>query len=69
MAKTCKMCAQLDEAVAAARRPAPPHVLEGLSEAGLRNHARQQEERKLKAEINLEKHLRGCAQRDDRAAF
>lgn len=69
MAKTCKICAQLDEALAQARRPTPPHILEGLGEAGLRNHARQREEREQKAEINLEKHLRGCAQRDDRAAF
>lgn len=66
---TCKTCNELDKAVAAMRQPDAPHVLEGLSEAGLRNHARQREEKMLKAEINLEKHQRACTNREDRAAF
>jgi len=69
MAKTCKICTQLDEAVAQARRPTPPNILEGLGEAGLRNHARQREERELKAEVNLQKHQRACPDRDDVPAF
>jgi len=66
---TCKTCSQLDEAVAATRLPDPPHVLEGLTEAGLRNRARQREEKTLKAEATLEKHQRGCTNREERAAF
>ena len=66
---TCKTCIQLEEAVAKANRPDPIHTLQGLSEAGMRNRAWQREEQKLKAEINLEKHQRGCPEHEDRPVF
>ena len=52
---------QLEQAAAAAVRSDPPNILFGLSEAGIRNRARQKEERTLKAETDLEKHQRSCA--------
>ena len=66
---TCKLCTQLEEAVAAAKREDPANILEGLSEAALRNRARQREEQKLKAEMNLEKHQKGCPKHNDQPAF
>jgi hypothetical protein len=54
----CKICIQLEEAVAASTRPDPPSILLGLSEPGVRNHARQKEERQIKAKMDLEKHER-----------
>jgi hypothetical protein len=54
----CKICVNLEEAVAASVSPDPPSILLGLSEAGIRNRARQKEETQLKAMINLEKHQR-----------
>ena len=60
---SCKVCTQLEEAVAASERPDPRHVLDGLTEAGLRNRALQREEQKVRAQTNLEKHQRGCPER------
>jgi hypothetical protein len=65
----CKICIQLEEAAAAAVRPDPPNILLGLTEAGIRNHARQKEERALKAEKDLEKHQRSCPTRAATLAF
>ena len=56
----CKTCIQLQEATAAAQIPDDPNRLLGLKEAGLRNHARQKEERQRKADLDLEKHQRAC---------
>jgi hypothetical protein len=66
---SCKVCTQLEEAVASAEMPDPPEILRGLTEAGMRNRARQTEERKLKAKSNLEKHQRSCQESEARAAF
>jgi hypothetical protein len=54
----CKTCIQLQEAVAASVRPDPPSILLGLNEPGVRNRARQKEERQLKTKLDLEKHQR-----------
>ena len=68
-AMPCRICIQLEQAAAAAVRSDPPYILLGLNEAGIRNHARQKEERTLKAETDLEKHQRSCAKRADGPAF
>ena len=52
----CKVCIQLEEAVAASVRPDEPNILLGLNEFGIRNRARQKEERRLKAKMDIEKH-------------
>jgi hypothetical protein len=65
----CKICIQLEEAAAAAVRPDRPDILLGLTEAGIRNHDRQKEERTLKAEKDLEKHQRSCPTRQETPAF
>jgi hypothetical protein len=54
----CKVCIQLEEAVAASMEPDPPNILLGLNEPGIRNRARQKEERQIKAKLELEKHQR-----------
>jgi hypothetical protein len=54
----CKICIQLEEAVVASTRPDPPNILLGLNETGIRNRARQKEERQIKAKMDLEKHQR-----------
>jgi hypothetical protein len=54
----CKICTKLEEAVAASTRPDPPNILLGLNEPGIRNRARQKEERQIKAKMDLEKHQR-----------
>jgi hypothetical protein len=54
----CKVCIQLEEAVAASARLDEPGMLLGLSESGKRNRARQKEERHLKAKLDLERHQR-----------
>jgi len=61
----CPICIRLEQAAAAAARSDPPNVLLGLNEAGIRNRARQKEERTLKAEADLAKHQRSCAKRAD----
>jgi hypothetical protein len=66
---TCKICVQLEEAVAAARRPDEPEMLLGLREAALRNYQRQKEERQLKTALDLEKHQRSCRERADSPSF
>jgi hypothetical protein len=68
-AMPCRICIQLEQAAAAAVRSDPPNILFGLNEAGIRNRARQKEERTLKAETDLEKHQRSCAKRADGPAF
>ena len=54
----CKVCIQLEEAVAASLRTDQPSILLGLTDAGMRNRTRQKEELRLKARANLEKHQR-----------
>ena len=54
----CKICNELEETVAASVRPDPPGILLGLNEPGIRNRARQKEERQLKAKMDIEKHQR-----------
>jgi hypothetical protein len=54
----CKVCIQLEEAVAASVRLDEPSILLGLSGSGIRNRARQKEERQLKAKVDLERHQR-----------
>ena len=65
----CRICIQLQEAAAAAQKPDFPDRLLGLNEAGLRNRARQREERQLKTKLDLEKHQRGCREGADRLAL
>jgi hypothetical protein len=64
----CKICIQLEEAVTASVRPDPPSILLGLNEPGIRNRARQKEERQLKAKMVLEKHQRSFHKNADSAA-
>ena len=64
----CKICIQLEEAVAASVRPDQPSILLGLTEAGIRNRARQKEERQLKAKMDLEKHQRSFHEIADNGA-
>jgi hypothetical protein len=64
----CKICVQLEEAIVASERPDAPDLLLGLTEAGLRNRARQKDERKVKAALDLEKHRRSCRDWADRPA-
>ncbi|HXE07123.1 MAG TPA: hypothetical protein VN612_04450 [Acidobacteriaceae bacterium] len=65
----CKVCVQLQEAVASSQMPDAPDLLLGLTEAGLRNRAHQKAERKVKSELDLEKHRRSCREWNERAAF
>jgi len=65
---TCKVCVQLEEAIATADQPDAPNLLLGLTEAGLRNRARQKAERKVKTALDLEKHRRSCREFAERAA-
>ncbi len=65
----CRICIQLQEAAAGAQKPDTPNLLLGLNEAGLRNRARQKEERQLKTKLDLEKHQRACREMADRPAF
>lgn len=64
----CKICIQLEETVAASVRPDQPSLLLGLTEAGTRNRARQKEELRLKATLNLEKHQRALHKVADNSA-
>ena len=64
----CKVCAQLQDAVASSQMPDEPHLLLGLSEAGLRNRARQKEERSAKAVLDLERHRRSCRELGEKAS-
>lgn len=65
----CKTCIQLEEAAARALQPDSPDALKGLTEAGLRNHLLQRQERQAKTQLEMEKHHRTCPKRDDRPAF
>jgi hypothetical protein len=60
----CRVCVQLEEALAKAQRPDDPDLLLGLTEAGLRNRTRQRDERTAKAESDLKKHQHACSKRD-----
>jgi hypothetical protein len=60
----CRVCEQLEEALAKAQRPDSPELLNGLTEAGMRNHTHQRQERALKAETDLNKHKSACSKRD-----
>jgi hypothetical protein len=64
----CKTCVQLEEAIVTSHQEDAPDLLLGLTEAGLRNRARQKAERKVKAELDLEKHRRSCRDFADRVA-
>ena len=64
----CTICIRLEEAVTASERPDPPSVLPGLNETGVRNRARQKEERQIKAKMDLEKRQRSLHKAADRAA-
>ena len=64
----CKVCTQLEEAVAASVRPDDPSILLGLTEAGTRNRTRQREEWQLKAKVSLEKHQRSFHSKEDTSA-
>ncbi len=64
----CKVCVQLEEAIVSSRKADAPNLLLGLTEAGLRNRARQKQERQVKAELDLEKHRRSCREWAERAA-
>lgn len=55
---SCKICIRLEEAAAASLRPDPPAILLGLTEAGMRNRARQKAELQIKTRIDVEKHQR-----------
>lgn len=72
-AMPCTVCIRLEQAaaaaVAAAVRSDAPDMLLGLNEAGLRNHARQKEERTRKAATDLEKHQRSCVNRAEDPAY
>ena len=59
---------KLEEAVAASARPDPPSILLGLNEPAMRNRARQKEEGRLKAKMDLEKHQRSFHKIADSAA-
>jgi hypothetical protein len=60
----CRVCVQLEEALAKTQRPDSPELLLGLTEAGMRNHTHQRRERALKAETDLTKHKSACSKRD-----
>jgi hypothetical protein len=60
----CRVCVQLQEALAKTQRPDSPELLLGLTEAGMRNHTHQRRERALKAETDLTKHKSACSKRD-----
>lgn len=64
----CKICVQLESAIASSQRTDPPNLLLGLTEAGLRNRARQKKECEIKAELDLERHRRSCRQSGDKPA-
>ena len=55
---SCTICIKLEQAVAESVRVDAPNALLGLTESGMRNRARQKEERQVKAKTDLEKHQR-----------
>jgi hypothetical protein len=63
----CKVCIQLEEAVARSAGLDESGLLLGLSESGIRNRAWQKEERQLKAKADLEKHQRSLHKLEDAA--
>jgi hypothetical protein len=65
----CKVCEQLEEAVANAQKPDAPNILRGLHEGALRNRALQRVEQEIQAHAKLEKHRDWCADYGSRSAF
>jgi hypothetical protein len=63
----CRVCEELEEALAKAQSSDSPELLIGLTEAGMRNHNRQKEERARKAESDLYKHKSACLKRDGKS--
>lgn len=63
---SCRVCMELEEALAKTQRPDSPERLVGLTKAGLRNRAHQREELVLRAELVLTKHRIACAKKDGR---
>jgi len=59
----CRVCTELEEALAKTQRPDSPERLLGLNEAGLRNRTHQRQERVLKAELDLTKHKITCSKK------
>jgi hypothetical protein len=57
----CRICAELQSFLVAARQPDSPDLFLGLSESGKRNRSHQHAERILKAEHALERHANKCA--------
>ena len=64
----CKFCIKLEDAVAESVKLDAPNILLGLTESGMRNRARQKEERLVKAKTDLEKHQRSCHKMKNTAA-
>jgi hypothetical protein len=60
----CRVCEQLEKALAKAQRPDSHELLNGLTEAGMRNHTRQRQERALNALTDLNKHKSACSKWD-----
>ena len=56
----CLVCTELERHIQTAREPVAPALLVGLTEAGKRNRAHQQEERILKAQNDLIRHQKSC---------
>ena len=65
----CRICTQLEEAVAICHKPDLPEIISGLNEAGIRNRALQKQEKVTTAEMNLEKHQHSCQKRASNPAF
>jgi hypothetical protein len=65
---TCRICGELEAALAKAQKPDQPEMLVGLTEAGLRNRTHQRQERESKAELDLSKHRKACTKRMEEAA-
>ena len=59
----CRVCVQLEEALAKTQKPDSPELLLGLTEAGIRNRTHQRQERVLKTETDLKKHKNACSKR------
>ena len=56
----CRICAELEGFLVAARQPDAPNLFLGLSESGKRNRSHQHQEKIVKAEQALKKHASKC---------
>jgi predicted metal-dependent TIM-barrel fold hydrolase len=56
----CLVCTELERHIQTAREPVAAELLVGLTEAGKRNRAHQQEERIVKAQNDLARHQKSC---------